>query len=216
MSDLRSTYDFPVFRRYAFRIAGRKYRLGSGGVRALEIMADIIQQGPHTPDVTWLLPFRPQIREIERINPSAVLTLVIDRADNEHLRYLAIWLRGRCGGTLGTSVVSGLAPSAEERRRRHVTRCLQRLAAWSDLRRIAETDPSLRVRRLATQTPSQPHKTRLTAFSQHIFRRNVPRSQTRLVVSPQLDLSAARRPRPTKIIRTVLERIHQLVTKETR
>ena len=208
MARLSANCGFPVSIEYRFHIGGDKYRLNRASVSALKLLGHIVEQTPDPNDIAWLLPLRETIREIERINPSGALTLVVDRTDNERLRYLAIWLRGRCGGTLGASTVSRFS---DRTLRKEVTRCLKRLSAWAELRDIAESDPDPQIRQLATRSPSKPYATRLAGFSQHIPRRMIARSKSELVVSPKLDVREGRPPKPRWLIRAVLERIHQLV-----
>ena len=94
-----SIYPFPVFIEYQFWLGRKQYKLRHGCVRALKNLAQMVEDASTSDDAAWVLPFRDHIREIQRINPRVALTLVIDRTDNESLRCLAIWLRGRCGGT---------------------------------------------------------------------------------------------------------------------
>jgi hypothetical protein len=216
MVRLFSIYRFPVSSDYRFRLGGSKYRLGPGGVRALKLLAHIAEQTPNSDDIAWLVPLRGHVREIERINPRAALTLVVDRTVNHRLRYLAIWLRGRCGGTLGASTVSRFSTSSDRALRKEVTRCLKRLSAWAELRAIAETDPDPQIRQLAKQSPSKPYAARLAGFSQHIRRRIIARSTPELVVSPELDLTQGRPAKPRWLIRMILDRIHRLITGSTR
>ena len=209
-------YRFPVFRDYRFRIGGKKCRLGRGGVRALTLLAHIVQQTPDRDDIAWLLPLRSHIRELERVNPRAALALVIERTDNERVRCFAIWLRGRCGGTFGTSSVSRFCTSSDRAIRKETARCLRRLGAWAELRNIAAGDPDPRIRRIATPSPSQPYAIRLATFSQHIPRRLTVRRKSELFVAPEVGVRQRHPPKPRWLIRMILERIHRLVTGSNR
>ena len=48
-----------------FWYRGKKYRLGIGGFRAIELLATIVASRPKTPQVTWLLTFRQQLAEMD-------------------------------------------------------------------------------------------------------------------------------------------------------
>ena len=215
MNPLSAIYGFSVSRNYRFGIGSKKFRLGRRGVRALELLAKIAERTADPNDGPWLLRRRHLIREIEQISPRAPLTLVIDRTGDERLRVLAIWLRGRCGGTLGVSAVAHFSTSSSRVLRKEVARCLKRLSAWADLRKMAETDAAPQIRRLATQWPSQPYASRLATSSRHFSRRLVRFRRSQLFMSPDLDLTQGHPPKHRQLIREILQRIRQLVAKST-
>ncbi|QDU91608.1 hypothetical protein Pla175_50380 [Pirellulimonas nuda] len=210
MSRLHALYGLPISRDYQFRLGGKKYRLGASGVRALTLLAGLVEQTPDRGDVGWLLRRRGDVREIERINPSAALILVVDRAQDDRLRCLAVWLRGRCGGVLGAATVSRLSTSTDRTLRKEAARCLRRLKAWAALRAIAEADPDPQIRALATQSPSVPFTTRLAGFSRRLSRRLASPATPGLWVSPDASFEQGRPPKPRRLIRLILERIHRL------
>jgi hypothetical protein len=80
---------------------------------------------------TWPFRLRPQIRQVQAIDATPVLCLVVERTDDPTLRILAIWLRGRCGGSLGTSSLAAFATAADDRTRKEVARALKRMGAWA-------------------------------------------------------------------------------------
>lgn len=212
MTRLRTIFRSPVSVGYRFRLGGKRYRLGRGGVRALRLVVQTVEQTPSHDDIAWLMPYRGHFREIERLNPRAALTLVIDRTDNRRQRRLAIWLRGRCGGTLGASTVARFSTSSDRALRKEVTRCLKRLSAWAEIRGIAANDPDSRIRKMATPSPPKPCAARIARFSRNISRHRIVPRERQFFVSPNLDVTRGRPPKPRWLIRHVLERIQRVVT----
>lgn len=211
MAHLFPIFGFSVRFGYRFRIGDRRFSLGSEGVRALELLAELNAKSATAAGLDWLLPLRGTIREIERLNSRAALTLVILRAPTAHLRRLAIWLRGRSGGYLGTSNVARHGADPDPAVRKEVARCLNRMSAWADLRQMERCDPDARVRRFAAQKLHQSYEIRLRSFSSHVVPRKVSPEETPLLVADDVDVRAGRPPKPDWMIRMILERIHRLV-----
>jgi len=122
----------------------------------------------------------------------------------------------RCGGTLGIRSVAAFAEHPDEQTRKEVARALRRLGAWVELREMAESDESERVRRMATPTIARPFEGRLTDFSRHVAGQVVTPHKHPLFVSPEVNLSQGKRPKPRWLLRLILERIHLLVQKHSR
>jgi hypothetical protein len=209
---LYQIYGFCVSKEFEFSLVHgeRKRQLGRNGVRVLTLLACVFEHQPAAADPAWLLSWRAELRAIARSRSREALTLVVDRAPDVRLRRLAIWLRGRCGGTLGTAIVARSSASPDCRTRKEAAHCLRRMSAWSELRRMAESDPDPRIRRIATQQPPKTFSRRLAAVSQFARQHDIETGQRPLVESAELNLSG-RPARRSWLIRLVLERIHQLV-----
>ena len=220
MMRIQLRFGFPVRRGYQFRLHGQRYYVGASSVRTLKLLADIYRACVTCDDGTWPLRLRPQIRQVQAIEATPVLCLVVERTDDPTLRILAIWLRGRCGGSLGTSSLAKFATAGEsqsrspedDRTRREVARALKRMGAWVQLREMAEHDPNPRIRRLATAQPARPYRQRLAEYTQRVSRVSAATGKQPLVLAPDLDLTQGRPPKSRSFIRTILERIHRLVT----
>lgn len=196
---------------YRFRLDRGVYRLGRRGVRTIELVCQILEEAPAVEDAGWLLAHRHRVRTVERLKSKAALTLVIARTEDERLRRLAVWLRGRCGGALETATVSRFATSPDRALRKEVVRCLKRLSAWAELRAIAETDPDPQIRRLATQSGSRPYANRLAGYCEGIPRRLFQRPSPDVFVAPEFEAGQGRPPKPQWLIRMILDRIRRLV-----
>lgn len=200
---------------YRFCVSGKKFRLGAAGLRTLRVLCELGDKSLTTNDVSWLLPLRPRIREIERANARAALCLAISHTNQERLRLLAIWLRGRCGGSLGTSIVAAYATSPDRMFRKEVARCLKRMSGWSELRLMEASELDPQIRRLATQASPATYKSRLSQFCQNVRLSGTSPTESQLYVSAAVDNRQGRPPRPAWLIRLFLERIHRLVNRTT-
>jgi hypothetical protein len=159
---------------------------------------------------TWMLCFRSRIRGLGG-DMRAVLSAALERSGDPSGRLLVIWLRGRCGGSLGTSCLVRFSQDPNARIRREVARALKRMGAWGPLREMAATDPDPRIRRMATVRPPRPYSSRLQAFTRHCVQR-VPRVRaSRLFLASEIGGGVAKPPKSATLIRDVLRRIQRLV-----
>lgn len=211
MVRLRAPFGFPTHHGCRFRLGGRRYYVGSRGIRTLRLLAEFHDSWSTCADRSWPFRLRNQIRKAPTISARSVLSLVVERTADPTLRVLAIWLRGRCGGSLGTASLAKFSTHPDDQTRKEVARALKRMGAWVQLRPMAECDPNPRIRRIATIQASRAYGLRLTDFSSHFPKREVRSVQRELVVAPELDLSQGRPPKPRWVIRGILERIHHLV-----
>jgi hypothetical protein len=214
MRDLIDTHGLPLTKDYWFYVGGQRFRLGPSGLRTLRLFIEIGEKSRAATDRFWLLSLRPQIREMEQGNARAALCLAVSRARDERLRVLAIWLRGRCGGTLGTSIVATHAKSPQRLMRKEVARCLCRMSGWADLRQIEACEADPRIRRLASQSGPVTHVSRLKRFCQNVSQFAAPPGEPQLFLAPGIESRQGRPPRPPWLIRLFLERIHRLVNLE--
>lgn len=220
MVRIQPRFGFPARRGYQFRLHGQGYFVGKASMRTLRLLADIYRACATADDGAWPFRLRPLIRQVQLLEATPVLCLVIERTADPTLRILAIWLRGRCGGSLGTSSLARFATAGEspsrspedDRTRREVARALKRMGAWTPLREMAEHDTDPRIRRIATAQPARPYRQRLAEYTQRVSRVSAATGQQPLVVAPDLDLSQGWPPKSRSVIRATLEQIHRLVT----
>lgn len=206
----RARFGFPARREYRFRLNGRRYRVGPSGIRTLRLLSELTEIHSSS-EQRSASRRRDRIRASEMFLSRSVLCLVIDRTDDRWLRLLAIWLRGRVGGSLGTAVVARFATHPDDQTRKEVARALRRMSAWAHLRDMAENDSCARIRRLATTRPAQSYHSRLSRYCNHIPLTAVESLGHRLFVSPDLDIREGRRPKSRFRIRLILKRIQQIV-----
>ena len=88
--------DFGYFRQY-----NRWHRITRRGWKTLELLADLYRTYMSGGDERCLIRGRTIIRELESKGAAACLNFVIRRTKLGSLRLLAIWIRGRIGGSLG-------------------------------------------------------------------------------------------------------------------
>lgn len=212
MRNLSHFYGFPVKDACRFTLGGRRYRVGANGTRSLELLSMIYDRCCSSADRSWSIGARPLIRKVQAWNERAVLNLVVERTRDPILRVLAIWLRGRCRGSIGTATLVKFADHPDFHTRKETARALQRMSAWRTLAVMAEADPSERIRRLATSTPARPFTKRIADFKRHLARIPVPAKRKTLYVAPQLDIGHGTPPKSPALIRAILERIRRLVT----
>ena len=168
MVRFRRRFGFPANRDYCFRLRGRRYRVGSSGIRTLKLLTKIHDSCATCRDLSWLFRLRNHIREVQALHSRSVLSLVVERTEDPTLRLLAIWLRGRCGGSLGTSSLAKFATHPDEQTRKEVARALKRMGDWVQLRELADDEPNARVRRMATPRPTRSYLQRYP-ISRNIF-----------------------------------------------
>lgn len=205
-------FGFPALRYYAFRLSGRWYRVDLSGVRTLKVLVEIYQASRVCEDYGWLFHLRSQIRQAQALNAPHVLSLVVESTPDPVLRVLAIWLRGRCGGSLGTTNLTKFSRHPDVQTRKEVVRALKRMEAWAQLREISTHDQNARIRRLAGARPSRPYRDRLTDFASRIARLDTAPVKPRLFVSPACALGPGRPPKSSTTIRLILERIRSVLS----
>lgn len=209
-------FGFPIDPRYRFHLGGRQWRVNPDGVEALRVLAKVYRACSSSNRITWALPLRNEVRRLESLDARSVLSLVIERTPNPRMRVLAIWLRGRCGGYIGTSVLANFIASPDFQTRKETARALRRMSGWALLNQMAASDSDARIRRLATPAPAKPYRHRLAQFSSNV--RPVPASPVRRKFwkLPSLRVGEGKPPKSSAAIRHLLERIHRLVTGQRR
>ncbi len=205
------TFGFPYNARYRFRLEDKQYRVSGDGLAVLALLQEIYEASRQASAGTWALRVRKQIRQIETLNMRAVLVLVIARSPDPHMRLLAIWLRGRCGGYVGTSIIAAQARQGDLMLQKECVRALQRLSAWAELREISQLSTHARVRAMAVQQPAKPYRERLTRMLSNVEPVSAPRSKPYFWQLPGLKLNYAR-PKSVETIRLILARIRRLVS----
>jgi hypothetical protein len=193
---------------HTFKLGGRKYLVRSAGVQAVTLAIQMLWR---VEGKSSLMPLRAEIRALTAKNCSAVLTHLIEVADDRRLRIIAIWLRGRCRGHIGTHVIAGFAHYPDERTRVAVAKALRQLNDWNVLRDMSTDDESARVRRLASPRNKRAFRTRLVEYSENVAPTPIGRPHRFLYLSPSFVIQQSKRIRSVQLIREVLERIRYLV-----
>ncbi|MEQ1827052.1 MAG: HEAT repeat domain-containing protein [Pirellula sp.] len=209
---MHSRFGFPIQSNYRFTMLNRRFRVGWNGLRMLAQISVIAHGASQARKITWLLGYRNQINKVEAHNLQELLTLVIERTPQSRIRLLAIWLRGRCGGTVGTSAIYRFASDPDEQTRKESVRALVRMSAWVQLASIAEDDPSPRIRRMACCTPPTSHGERLHQFQRNITRLQRSQKRAELYVSPEMEIRASRPSKSLEFIQSILKRIQHIVS----
>jgi hypothetical protein len=207
----QSQLEFPVNSGYCFRIRSCGYRIGSDGVRTLKLLTEIYERRPLRAEADWLLRCRKQIRQLQAYDACGALSLVVARTHNPRLRVLAIWLRGRCGGTVGTSTLTTFCADPDDQTRKEIARALKRMGAWSHLRAMASSDANPRIRRIATDAPPPPFALRMSDLLQHFTEQELVTPSNKVFVAPDLEEGHGRLPKSQAMIRVVLERIRDIL-----
>lgn len=208
MRFLRPLLGFPLESSHKFRLVGRTHRVGPSGVKALRLAVEILT---FTEANRSLLPLRTKIRAVRMTNCKAALTHLVEATPDPRLRRIAIWLRGQCGGYIGTEVLAQFAGDDDHRIRAAVAKSLQRMSAWTLLRDISCGDSSERVRRLASPRVSRDFSTRLHQYTERVLPIPIPPHNRFLYLSPLLNLYNPIRIKSTELIRMFLERIREMV-----
>ena len=211
----KDMFGIPLEIGYRFRLNGKRYQITQEGVATLQLLLSLHARARNASDHNWAIRARALIEKIEYYGDTPTLTLVATRARHSTIRDLAIWLRGRCGGRIGSRAIAEFASDPNFSTRKEVVRALKRMADWPTIRSMAENDPSPRIRRLATCQPARPIKQRVEDFSKHVQpQRTRPPSKMRLFVWPDADLTEQTPPRSASFFRVILQRIARLVGRQ--
>lgn len=184
---------FPLLPGMRFELDGVRYCLTAADIEALRVLAKIRSAWPSQPDVYWLLPFRSLAR---RCRAGTIFAYAAQQSQDPAMRCLAVWLRGRRRGRLGSDAVA---------------RLYRGMHAWAALRRIEACEDDPRIRRLARQKRPTAYGSRMTQFMTNVARGNARSGPARYFEQPGLELDAGRSPRPASFFRVILERIRRLV-----
>jgi hypothetical protein len=205
---LSMSCGFPISWGAKFQVDGNEYRFGAANIEHLGLLAKLRAAWPREPSRSWLLPYRDLVRSL---TAGAVFAYAAQQTRDPVTRCLAVWLRGRRGGKIGSAAVAGLYRGGDACLRKAVVRALQRMHAWAALRRIQACEPDPRIRRLARQKGPRDYRSRMSDFISHVT--PGPRSSASATFFEQegLELDAALPPRSGLFFRTILERIRWLV-----
>jgi len=204
-------FDFPLIPGAKFQLDGNDYCLMKADIEALGLLAKIRSAWPTAANVYWLLPFRDVVRQCRG---GTMFAFAAKQTRDPATRCLAVWLRGRRGGKLGSPTIAALYRGGDATLRKAVVRALQRMHAWSALRRIEACEPELRIRRLARQKKPRAYTSRMTQFIERVTPCKSFAGETTLYEREGLELDAGLQPRPQSFFRIILERIRRLVRGE--
>ena len=204
MSPISKLAGFPVEANRKIEINGQRYRIGNAGVKAIQLAVELLHRRM---SFQSLLPLRSEIRECELDNCKAALSHLIEMTPNHNLRIIALWLRGRCGGYVGSQAIAQIAKSEDEKIRYLAAKAMQSMGSWSTLAVMNKNDPSERVRRIAALRAPRNFKERLSSFSKNV--ESIPHSSMHasLFWSSLIDLHNPVRTKSVEIIRRLLARI---------
>jgi hypothetical protein len=208
---LSKACGFSVVWGAMFVVDGDVFYFTATNIEHLELLAKIRAALPKAPSAFWLLPFRDLVRST---TAGAVFAYAAKYSRDPAMRCLAVWLRGRRGGKLGTPTIAALYWGSDAALRKAVVRALQRMHAWSALRRIEACEPEQRIRRLARQKRPRAYGSRMTQFIEHVTPCKSFAGETALYEREGLELDSGLQPRHRSFFRTILERIRRLVRGE--
>ena len=210
---IQQLVGFPVRRDLRFRLFGRRYRVGASGVRALKLLVEAYDCFRHSSVSNRPFAARHLIKKIRRIDAKSTLCLVIGTTDNPTIRILAVWMRGHCGGTIGSQVLSQFCNDEDARLRREVARALKRMSAWDALGKMAQ-DCDPRVARMAISKTPKPFAIKFERFSNSVSSIDHQTSTGHLTLGTgvSLDHNQGKPPKSATAIRAILMRIKNLLS----
>lgn len=200
----------------------RPISIGVEGVKVLDLLAKVCR-ARSSGNKLWALQSRPTLRRIRtkdincRTGVRRAFKVVIEQTESDEVRQIAIWLRGRNGGSIGTEAIGQFSRHPDMRMRKIVTKALKRMHAWHLLREIAETDPDSQIRKLAVQTPAEAYSTRLTQFLKNVEHEpsGLRTTKTPLSLSETVQLKVMNLPKSLELIRFYLKRIRHTLAKSS-
>ena len=211
----RKVLGFSPRRGARLRLRGRRYRIGPAATRTLAHLSDIYEvcHGRESPTSVSLLSARPQVRQIESLHAHGILAAVAVSTTDPTLRILAVWLRGRCGGSRGTKEIASLASDPDPQTRRTVARALRRMEGWAELRMMKAHESDPRVLAIVRGRHAPNYRERLNQFLRVTGSASttpVP-SQAPFWIAPDVKL-IRNGPKPVAVLRQILARLQQLLS----
>src|SRR5687768_10259391 len=104
-TQLSRVFGFPLIPGATFQLDGRDYCLMKADIEALGLLAEMRAAWPTAANVYWLLPFRDVVRQCRA---GTIFAYAARRTRDPATRCLAVWLRGRRGGKLGSPTIASL------------------------------------------------------------------------------------------------------------
>lgn len=222
MSEYRIFWHDKFFRLdRLFEFGGRRYRCYSDDFAAfrflerleLDRMSPASPGNEQSPEPPQLVSFRREFRRLLSDQPIAGLILGLVYG-NVETRRLCLWLLGRCGNSRAIHAVRVFTTHSRRDIRLAAVQALRRLRARAELTEIAARDPDRWIRHYAAAATSRSFEAHLVRFLKDDARR-VPRREHQTAARmplvwnvPNLD---GQPPKPTHLIRAILERIRRLL-----
>ncbi len=208
MADFPAIIGFPLRTNYRFRVNGVSYRLGEAGTDSLKLAVDamyLLQTGS-SPIV-----LRQIIRGLKYSGSPAALAHLIEMTPDRDLRLVAVWLRGLCGGTIGSKILAKFFSAADEQLRYVLAKAMRRMKAWHDLEILASNDPTARVQRIARHVPAVEFQARMETYTSGIkvVERHAPTFRQPFLA--RIGFAETVQPKSATEIREILERVRALV-----
>lgn len=192
---------------------GRRYVLNVTGARALRLFSRILNEQYRAKRPGWLLKYRTDFRGVIGGSQAPLLSYVVRHGATDEVKRLALWLRGRCGGPLGTDAVADLAVFSPPPMRKEAVRALRRMHAWEKLKIIERGEQNPRIRELASQRSSAPFESRLSSLSEKLAAVATSPLTRTMEVRAGVTIGGCRHgEKPLTRIRELLQRIRMLVT----
>lgn len=198
---------------YAYSRDGQRFYLSQSARRTIQLFYDIASAVPT--QRSWLLSYRPQIREIQRRKCTNILSRIAEASTDPKVQLLAIWLLGRCGRCAGTKRIAPFMQSRDRQVRKELVRAFRRMSAWAELRALIRTESDPRILRMARLQTARPFGERLVKFAKSVDQRSEPDrpdAAQPLLIQPGLSCENGLPAKSRTLIRVILERIHRLVS----
>lgn len=218
MRSLANELRLPINDSGYFRQGNHRHRITNRGWQTLHLLAELYKCYAAGTDRNCLIRARRIIRQLDKFASAACLNFVIRRTKLGRLRLLAVWIRGRVGGTLGSSRFEGFANHPNPRVRKEIARAAKRMSAWKLLRQMVHNerlraDCCERVIRMATTLASErrPFSDRLAKTISRVRREETTPHETKTFVADSVNTNQPHPPKRGSLIGRVLMRIRSLV-----
>ena len=217
MPSIRETFEYRFIqsanRNTCISVGSKKIRLKRNGYRIVRRFFGILSESYQHESTGWLIRHRTAIRDIVDARPIAFLLYLINQAELPETLRLAIWLRGLCGGNLGSKSIAAHGDSELRQLRRTIILTLHKLHGWAELRNLqqVETDPELR--QLAEPKSLGAYPERQNKFVRNVAQRSVTTKTTPFFASQEYGDQTRSGPKPAEYVRVLLMKISKAVNK---
>ena len=194
-----------------FQIDKRRFYLGPTGRKTLRLIREIEQLAMHDVAGLWAVRSRTKLHAIRRLDRASVVTLALERCEDDWRALVVLWIRGHLHGRLGSREVARFLQSPHPETRKAAIRALRRMGQYSMLDEVALSDPNPRLRRIATARSARPFPERLEKIRGCIKSIAVPSLEQPLQLNVEIDPMQRYEPKSVALIRAILMRIQRLV-----
>ena len=203
-----------LYEGQVFRLGDRVVKLTKDRWKAYLLFVALCRAQRRARTVYWLLRYRLHLQFLSQpVFRSLWNVVILECRDSQSLQ-VALWLRGRCGGTLGARMLAKSALWVNPRSQAEYARAFRRMGCWAQWRQLKQTHLIWLAPRFFAEPGKQAFARRLENFSRDVASRPMAGESRPLQLSEGTPSMNGKPAKPTWLIRLVLDRISFHVSKK--